>query len=64
MSRGLRANKDSGAAQGWDMKTAERYAPNAEALRSKVRGIRVKADVLVSRVKAVLRRVQAPPDRA
>ncbi len=32
-----------------DLKTAERYAPNAEALRSKVRGIQVKADVLVSR---------------
>lgn len=32
-----------------DLKTAERYAPNAEALRSKVRGIKVKADVLVSR---------------
>ncbi len=34
-----------------DLKTAERYAPNAEALRSKVRGIKVKADVLVSRSK-------------
>jgi twitching motility protein PilT len=34
-----------------DMKTAERYAPNAEALRSKLRGIKVKADVLVSRVR-------------
>ncbi|HRP62680.1 MAG TPA: PilT/PilU family type 4a pilus ATPase [Phycisphaerales bacterium] len=32
-----------------DLKTAERYAPNAEALRSRVRGIQVKADVLVSR---------------
>lgn len=32
-----------------DLKTAERYAPNAEALRSMVRGIQVKADVLVSR---------------
>jgi twitching motility protein PilT len=35
-----------------DLKTAERYAPNAEALRSKVRGIEVKADMLVSRVKS------------
>jgi twitching motility protein PilT len=34
-----------------DVKTAERYAPNAEALRSKIRGIKVKADVLVQRVK-------------
>jgi len=34
-----------------DLKTAERYAPNAEALRSRVRGIQVKADVLVSRKK-------------
>jgi twitching motility protein PilT len=34
-----------------DLKTAERYAPNAEALRSKVRGIQVKADTLVTRVK-------------
>jgi twitching motility protein PilT len=34
-----------------DLKTAERYAPNAEALRSRVRGIQVKADVLVSRTK-------------
>ncbi len=32
-----------------DVKTAERYAPNAEALRAAVRGIKVKADVLVSR---------------
>jgi Tfp pilus assembly pilus retraction ATPase PilT len=32
-----------------DLRTAERYAPNAEALRAKVRGIKVKADVLVSR---------------
>jgi twitching motility protein PilT len=32
-----------------DLKTAERYAPNPEALRSKVRGIDVKADVLVSK---------------
>lgn len=34
-----------------DLKTAERYAPNADALRSRVRGINVKADVLVSRKK-------------
>jgi Tfp pilus assembly pilus retraction ATPase PilT len=34
-----------------DLRTAERYAPNPEALRSKVRGIKVKADVLVSRSK-------------
>jgi len=32
-----------------DVRTAERYAPNAEALRAAVRGIKVKADVLVSR---------------
>jgi twitching motility protein PilT len=32
-----------------DLRTAERYAPSAEALRSKVRGIKVKADVLISR---------------
>ncbi|MHC5005222.1 MAG: type IV pilus twitching motility protein PilT, partial [Planctomycetota bacterium] len=32
-----------------DLKTAERYAPNADALRAKVRGIQVKADVLVSK---------------
>jgi twitching motility protein PilT len=34
-----------------DLKVAERYAPNAEALRSRVRGIKVKADTLISRVK-------------
>ena len=34
-----------------DLKTAERYAPNMEALRSKVRGITVKADTLIQRVK-------------
>ena len=34
-----------------DLRTAERYAPNADALRAKVRGIKVKADVLVSRQK-------------
>ncbi|NNF43105.1 MAG: PilT/PilU family type 4a pilus ATPase [Phycisphaerales bacterium] len=33
------------------LKTAEKYAPNAEALRSRVRGIQVKADTLVQRVK-------------
>ncbi|MHC5028173.1 MAG: type IV pilus twitching motility protein PilT [Planctomycetota bacterium] len=32
-----------------DLKTAEKYAPNAEALRAKIRGIEVKADVLVSK---------------
>lgn len=32
-----------------DLQTAERYAPNAEALRSNIRGIEVKADVLVSK---------------
>jgi twitching motility protein PilT len=32
-----------------DLKTAERFSPNAEALRAKVRGIQVKADVLVSK---------------
>jgi twitching motility protein PilT len=32
-----------------DLRTAEQYAPNAEALRAKVRGIEVKADVLVSK---------------
>jgi twitching motility protein PilT len=34
-----------------ELKVAERYAPNAEALRSRVRGISVKADSLVQRVK-------------
>jgi twitching motility protein PilT len=34
-----------------DLRTAERYAPNAEALRAKVRGIKVKADTLVSKVR-------------
>ena len=34
-----------------DLKVAERYAPNAEALRSRVRGIKVKVDTLVQRVK-------------
>ncbi|MBX3372959.1 MAG: PilT/PilU family type 4a pilus ATPase [Phycisphaeraceae bacterium] len=34
-----------------DLKVAERFAPNAEALRSRVRGISVKADTLISRVK-------------
>ncbi|MEM7227389.1 MAG: PilT/PilU family type 4a pilus ATPase [Planctomycetota bacterium] len=32
-----------------DLRTAEKYAPNAEALRSRVRGIEVKADTLVSK---------------
>jgi twitching motility protein PilT len=35
-----------------DLRTAERYAPNRDALRSKVRGIEVKADVLISKVKS------------
>jgi twitching motility protein PilT len=34
-----------------DLRTAERYAPNAEALRSKVRGIQVKAETLIQRVR-------------
>jgi twitching motility protein PilT len=34
-----------------DLKVAERFAPNRDALRSKVRGIEVKADTLVQRVK-------------
>ncbi|MCP3902884.1 MAG: PilT/PilU family type 4a pilus ATPase [Planctomycetes bacterium] len=34
-----------------DLKVAERYAPNAEGLRARVRGIKVKADTLVTRVK-------------
>ena len=35
---------------GWiDMKIAENYAPNAEVLRARVRGIEVKSDVLVSK---------------
>lgn len=34
-----------------DLKVAERYAPNAEALRSKVRGIEVKAETLVGRMR-------------
>jgi twitching motility protein PilT len=38
--------------EGWvDLPTAEQYAPHPEALRSKIRGIDVKADVLVSRTK-------------
>ena len=32
-----------------DLKTAEQYSPNREALRSAVRGISVKADLLVSK---------------
>ena len=34
-----------------DLRTAERFAPNRDALRSKIRGIEVAADKLVSRVK-------------
>jgi twitching motility protein PilT len=34
-----------------DLKVAERYAPNVEVLRSRVRGIDVKSDVLVSKGK-------------
>ncbi len=34
-----------------ELKVAERYAPNSEALRSRVRGIQVKADTLISRTK-------------
>ena len=34
-----------------DLKTAEHYAPNRDALRSKVRGIKVAADKLISRIK-------------
>jgi len=38
--------------KGWvDLRVAERYAPNAEALRARARGIAVKAETLVSRVK-------------
>jgi len=35
-----------------DLKTAEKYAPNREALRSKVKGIKVTAEKLVSRVRS------------
>jgi len=39
--------------KGWvDLKVAERYAPNPEALRARARGIAVKAETLISRVKA------------
>ncbi|MHB1037650.1 MAG: type IV pilus twitching motility protein PilT [Pirellulales bacterium] len=34
-----------------DLKTAEQFAPNVEALQAKVRGIEVKADLLVSKIK-------------
>ncbi|MCZ6612208.1 MAG: PilT/PilU family type 4a pilus ATPase [Planctomycetota bacterium] len=34
-----------------DLRTAEQFAPNRDALRSKVRGIEVAADKLISRVK-------------
>ncbi len=38
--------------EGWvDLRTAEKYAPNREALVSKVRGIEVQADKLIQRVK-------------
>jgi len=38
--------------KGWvDLRVAERYAPNAEALRARARGINVKAETLISRVK-------------
>jgi twitching motility protein PilT len=33
-----------------DVRTAEQYAPHPEALRSRIRGIDVKADVLVSKI--------------
>jgi Tfp pilus assembly pilus retraction ATPase PilT len=32
-----------------DLKVAERYAPNAEALRARVKGIKVTADTLIQR---------------
>jgi twitching motility protein PilT len=35
-----------------DIKTAERFAPNVEQLRSRLRHIDVKSDVLVSRLKS------------
>ena len=39
--------------EGWiDPQLAERYAPNPEALRSRIRGIEVKADVLVSKFRS------------
>ena len=34
-----------------DMHVAEQYAPHREALRSKIRGIDIKSDVLVSKVR-------------
>jgi twitching motility protein PilT len=34
-----------------DLRVAERYAPNAEALRARVRGVKVAADKLIQRVK-------------
>ncbi len=43
------ASRDWSRRTGSICETAERYAPNAEALRGKVRGIQVKADVLVSK---------------
>ncbi len=36
-----------------DLKVAERYAPNAESLRSRIRGVQVKADSLIRRVGGV-----------
>jgi len=39
--------------KGWvDLRVAERFAPNVEALKARVRGIAVKAETLVSRVKS------------
>ena len=32
-----------------DLRTAQKYAPNIEALRSRVKGIEVKSDTLVSK---------------
>lgn len=38
--------------KGWvDLRVAERFAPNVEALRARVRGIALKAETLVSRVR-------------
>ncbi len=34
-----------------DLRVAERYAPNVEALRARVRGIAVKAETLVSKAR-------------
>ncbi len=35
-----------------DLKTAERFAPNREALASRIKGIEIKADALVQRIKS------------